>query len=243
MLNMNEHIPACDVIFITLDSLRFDVAQEAFNKGALPNFAKWLPSEGWEERYTPASFTYPAHQAFFSGFLPTKIQERITKRLFVPSFLGSESLDDNTFAFEEASIPAALSNRGYDTVCIGGVGFFNKQTALSNVLPNLFSRSEWSVEMGVSEKESSRYQFEKAITYLKDSPVFLFINVSATHQPTNIYIEGAKDDSVATQKAALTYVDSQLPILQKALVKLLKTFLKIHWLSLNRLFRREPVKR
>ena len=74
-------------------------------------------------------------------------------------------------------------------------------------------------KMGVTEKNSTQYQFEKAITYLNEKPVFLFINVSATHQPTHFYLKGAQKDTKETQKAALKYVDSQLYLLQKTFAK------------------------
>jgi arylsulfatase A-like enzyme len=45
----------------------------------------------------------------------------------------------------------------------------------------------------------------------------LFINVSATHQPTHIDLPGAKRDSVASQAAALAYADGRLPPLIDAL--------------------------
>ena len=137
-MNINKLIPYTDIVFITLDSLRYDAAQELFLEGDLPNFEKWLPKEGWEERYTPASFTFPAHHAFFSGFLPTKIHQKITPRLFASQFHGSESTDTNTYTFTEDTLVTALANEGYKTVCIGGVGFFNKQTAISRVFPNMF---------------------------------------------------------------------------------------------------------
>lgn len=219
-MNLNTLIPDIDITLITLDSLRYDVAQELFTEGKLPHLSKWLPATGWEKRYTPASFTYPAHQAFFSGFLPTRIGQSITPRLFAPQFYGSESTTIDTYTFEEPTLVEALSKKGYDTVCIGGVGFFNQQTAISRVLPNLFTYKEWSEEMGVTAKHSTQKQIKVAATYLKsDQPVFLFINISATHQPTHFYLEGKKQDDVETQKAALQYVDTQLEKLQQALQK------------------------
>ncbi|MFO0998982.1 MAG: hypothetical protein U0936_01480 [Planctomycetaceae bacterium] len=47
--------------------------------------------------------------------------------------------------------------------------------------------------------------------------MFLFINVSALHQPNCMYVEGATEDSPETQLAALAYVDSQLPRLFSAM--------------------------
>ncbi|WP_299674321.1 STM4013/SEN3800 family hydrolase [uncultured Dokdonia sp.] len=219
-MNINKLIPHTDIVFITLDSLRYDAAQELFLEGQLPNFEKWLPKEGWEERYTPASFTFPAHHAFFSGFLPTKIDQKVTPRLFAAQFHGSESTTTNTYTFTEDTLVAALANQGYKTVCIGGVGFFNKQTAISNVFPNMFQHSEWSEKLGVTEMKSTAYQFQKAVAYLQeDTPVFLFINISATHQPTHFYVEGKSKDDIETHKAALRYVDTQLEMLQKVFKK------------------------
>jgi len=47
--------------------------------------------------------------------------------------------------------------------------------------------------------------------------VFLFINVSALHQPNCIFLEGSTRDSLESHAAALCYVDSQLPPLFAAM--------------------------
>lgn len=213
-MNANDYLPGADLIFLTLDSLRYDVAHSAFIEGLTPNFSSFLPREGWEKRYTPASFTFPAHHAFFSGFLPTKIQEEITPRLFAGKFLGSKSVTSDTFLFEEKDIAKALENRGYLTVCIGGVGFFNMQTEISSVLPDFFVEKIWKPSFGVVEPSSTENQFKQAQKYQDtEQPLFLFMNLSATHQPTDIYIDGATQESIETQKAALAYIDTQLPLL------------------------------
>ena len=46
---------------------------------------------------------------------------------------------------------------------------------------------------------------------------FLFLNVSALHQPNCHHLEGAREDSLASHAAALRYVDAQLPPLFAAL--------------------------
>ena len=217
--NMKEQIAqSTNVLFLVLDALRYDAAQELFLAGKLPHFSKYLPPTGWEKRYTPASFTYPAHQAFFAGFLPTKMDQRVTPRHFAAEFKGSESTTDQTYCFEEADLVTALSNIGYRTACIGGVGFFNKQTAVSRVLPNLFQESFWSTELGVTNPQSTEAQFQLAAQWLQSvkSPFFLYINVSAIHQPNGHYLD-ASEDSLASHKAALVYVDQQLPILMEAI--------------------------
>ena len=217
--NMKEQIGrSANVLFLVLDALRYDAAQDLFLAGKLPNFSKYLPTTGWEKRYTPASFTYPAHQAFFAGFLPTRMDQRVTPRHFAAAFQGSLSTTDQTFLFPEADIITALRNLGYRTACIGGVGFFNKQTTLSQQLPKLFQESFWSAELGVTHPHSTQAQFRLAVQWLRSvqSPFFLYINVSAIHQPNGYYLN-AKQDSLASHKAALQYVDQQLPVLMKAI--------------------------
>lgn len=99
-------------------------------------------------------------------------------------------------------------------MCIGGVGFFNKQTALGQVLPNLFDESHWSPELGVTCRESTQNQVALAIQILenmdRERRVFLFLNVSAMHQPNYFYLDGASEDSADSQLAALAYADRVL---------------------------------
>lgn len=223
---MNEIVGKSDVIFMTLDCLRYDVAQELWAAGKLPNFSKWLPSVGWEQRHSPGSFTYAAHHAFFAGFLPTPIKAGTHPRLFAARFAGSESATKDTYVFEQDNIVNGFEQLGYRTICIGGVGFFNKKTPLSNIFPAMFRQSYWQKEFGVTEKKSTQYQLQKAAQLLGESPqkTFLFINLSAIHQPNYFYISQDKKDTLKSHAAALVYIDSQLPILMKALAKRKQTF-------------------
>ncbi len=66
-VNMNEVVQRMHVLFITLDSLRYDVAAELFSKGGTPNFQQYCAS-GWQQCHSPGNFTYAAHHAFFAGF-------------------------------------------------------------------------------------------------------------------------------------------------------------------------------
>lgn len=219
---MNRIVGENDIVFITLDTLRYDVAQSLFEAGKLPNFSKLLPKTGWEKRHSPGSFTYASHHAFFAGFLPTKIPNK-QPRLFAAKFKGSETTTPTTFVFDEENIVKGLQKEGYKTVCIGGVGFFNKQTPLSNVLPDMFEESYWETRFGVTEKKSTFYQLSKAVEVLEHTTenVFLFINISALHQPNYFYLNENQDklDTMKSHAAALEYIDSQLPILLNALAE------------------------
>ncbi len=68
---MRDLIGSHDLLFLTLDTLRYDAALELMEAGRTPNLGKVLPGGVWQKRHSPASFTYAAHQAFFAGFLPT----------------------------------------------------------------------------------------------------------------------------------------------------------------------------
>ena len=210
-----------DVVFLTLDSLRFDVAQRVFQTGRSPNLARVVGSQGWERRHSPATFTYAAHQAFFAGFLPTPACDPAAERLFALRFDGSRSIGKNTVVLDAPDIVTGLKALGYRAICVGGVGFFNKRTPISRVLPGLFDESHWSPELGVSDPRSPRNQVACAVQALARAPLpaFLFINFSATHKPTRMYLPGAREDNVDTQAGALVAVDAALPPLFEALSK------------------------
>lgn len=209
-----------DVLMITLDALRFDVAQQAWQSDRTP-FLKSLIPGGWEPRHTPGSFTYAAHAAFFAGFWPTPETPASHTRPFALRFPGSRTIGSETTVLESDNIVAGLAARGYQTLCVGGVGFFNPATPLGRVFAAPFERSFWQPAFSVSEVHSTRAQVRQACTAIAECdaarPLFLFLNVSATHPPTHRYLPGSKGDSVETQTAALEYVDRQLPPLFEAL--------------------------
>src|SRR5687767_7691314 len=102
---MKHLIGNSDILFLTLDTLRYDAAQEAWRTGRLKTLAPYLGADGWEKRHSPGSFTYAAHHAFFSGFLPTPIGAGPHPRLFAAEFAGSLSTVEATFVFKEATLP------------------------------------------------------------------------------------------------------------------------------------------
>jgi hypothetical protein len=136
-------------------------------------------------------------------------------------FPGSATTGPHTCVLDAPDIVHGLADRGYHTLCIGGVGFFNQLTPLGSVLPGLFAESHWRPEFGVTDPESTANQVAFARARLAELPVerrvFLFLNVSAIHQPNCFYLPGAAEDSLASHAAALAYVDSQLPPLFAAL--------------------------
>jgi hypothetical protein len=221
MLDPRSLIGTHDVLLVTLDTLRYDVACSSLAAGRTPNLASVLPGGAWEKRHSPGNFTFAAHQAFFAGFLPTPARPGPHPRLFAAAFLGSETTTDETCVFDAPDIVRGLAGRGYHTACIGGVGFFNQQTPLGRVLPGLFAESHWGPELGVTDPRSTENQVRLAERILAGIPrarrVFLFVNVSAIHQPNQVYLPGATEDTIESHAAALEYVDRCLPALFAAL--------------------------
>jgi arylsulfatase A-like enzyme len=199
-----------DILFVTLDTLRYDVAAELAATGRTPNLAARLPGGAWQRRHTPASFTYAAHHAFFAGFLPTPTGPGPHPRLFAARFPGSESTGDQTWVFDAPDVVTALAKAGYHTVCVGGVGFFSRNSPLGSVLPGLFKESHWAPELGVTNPASFEAQLDLVESLHGVGPRFLFVNVSALHQPNRYYLAGATRDSRASQAAALEYVDRHI---------------------------------
>jgi membrane-anchored protein YejM (alkaline phosphatase superfamily) len=228
MLDINQIVGTHDVLFITLDTLRYDVARDLLAQGRTPNLAEVLPESGWQERHSPGNFTYAAHHAFFAGFLPTPVTPGVHSRLFALQFEGSSTITDCTCLLDGSNIVTGLAAIGYHTVCIGGVGFFNKLNPLGNVFPSLFAESYWSSELGVTNPRSTENQVALAQNILSQIPknqrLFLFLNISALHQPNYFYLPGAQTDSVESHAAALEYIDSQLGKLWHALRQRASTF-------------------
>ncbi|MFF2650179.1 STM4013/SEN3800 family hydrolase [Streptomyces sp. NPDC058045] len=214
---MNDIVGSHDLLLVTLDTLRYDVAQESAAAGRTPNLARHLPAGGWERRHAPGSFTYASHQAMFAGFLPTPAEPGPHPRLFAARFAGSETTAEGTFVYDTPDLVSGLAAAGYRTVCIGGVGFFNRQAALGSVLPGMFQESHWRPEFGVASPTSFESQVACAEQIAGELPaeqrLFLFVNVSALHQPNWFHLPGAtreEGDTRATHAAALAYVDRHI---------------------------------
>jgi hypothetical protein len=216
----NAIVGSRDIALIVLDALRYDVAVDEMAAGRTPNLAAALGS--WEKRHSPGTFTYSAHTAFFAGFLPTPAKPGRHPRRFALSFDGSETTGPGTCVLEGASIVEGLAARGYHTLCVGGVGFFNLRNPLGNVLPGLFAERHWDRSTGVTDPKSFEHQIAIVESSLAElAPyrrAFTFVNVSALHQPNHFYLpDGPKEDTLASHAAALRHVDAQLPKLFAAL--------------------------
>ncbi|MCY9785933.1 STM4013/SEN3800 family hydrolase [Nocardiopsis sp. EMB25] len=224
--DMNAVVGTHDILLLTLDTLRYDVAAELAESGRTPHLARLLPGGRWERRHAPASFTYASHLAMLAGFLPTPAAPGPHPRLFAAAFPGSATTAPRTWTFDTPDLASGLAEAGYHTACVGGTGFFNRRSALGSVLPDLFAESHWEESFGVTDPRSFENQVARAVRIAAerpaDQPLFLLLNVAALHQPNWFHLPGATREDGDTREshaAALEYVDRHLPPLVAAMTK------------------------
>jgi hypothetical protein len=212
-LDMNHLVGKVNVLWITLDSLRYDTAQQALYRGKTPFFQKFLPQGTWEKREAPGTFTLPSHTAYFHGFFPTLPGQMRTLRPLSLAFERSTTVNEKSYIFKSSHLLEGFTQLGYRTCCIGGVGFFNKKNPMGSFLPHFFQESFWDSACGEDAPLSAQHQCQLALQWLKKlSPLekfVLFINFSATHCPHGHYL-GQTQDSVLSQVEALHSIDFSL---------------------------------
>lgn len=229
-INMNEIVGSHNILFVCIDSLRFDVAYEEQENGGTPV----LNSYGrWRKCHAPGNFTYPSHQAMFAGFLPIDCEINEMKKretLFFSEDIGmGRKAPEGAFLFSRPTWVEELADMGYETYCIGGLSFFDKRTALGNVLPALFRHSYWNPSFGCKVQDSAKNQVSFALKNIlgKSSTgdkIMMYINIPALHYPNYFYADCGKKDSKEAHRMALRYVDSQLERLFDGFAKLGDTF-------------------
>ena len=222
--DMNEIVGTKDILFLCFDTLRYDVALSVQENGESPNINQ---KSSWTKAHASGNFTYPSHHAMFAGYLPIPYEASSlfeNGKLFFPSSTGmGRNTPPNSFAFEGATFVEGLFKVGYETICIGGVAFFDKRSEIGSVFPSMFSKSYWNPSFACPVKKSTENQINFAVKKLSAYPdekrVFMYMNISAIHYPNYFYIDGERNDSVKTHAAALKYVDSCLPLLFDAFEK------------------------
>jgi hypothetical protein len=221
-LNMNHLVGEVNVLFLTFDSLRFDVASNAMDSRKTPALEQLLDDRKWQRRDAPGTFTLPSHVSLFHGFFPTLPGTMRTWRPLSLAFQGSTTANENTYVFHAENIIAGFQMLHYRTFCIGGVGFFNRMNPMGLFLPGYFNESYWDESVGVGAINSAEAQVSIAVTWLKtlraNEKFLLFINVSATHVPHGHYLN-SNEQTTASQEAALAAVDRVLPKLVKEITQ------------------------
>jgi membrane-anchored protein YejM (alkaline phosphatase superfamily) len=222
-VNMNAVVKTHNILLICLDSLRLDVARYAEQNNLTPTINQF---GAWEHRHAAGNFTFPSHIALFSGFFPSPVIG-IAKETRKKSWRASWSpfiakhgergtlADSHAFAFEGDNLVQGLANIGFLTLCIGGVAFFDKRSALGKIMPAFFKESYWSPRFSTRIKEGIKHQvdflLQKQASLPQETKLFTYLNIATTHYPTTMYLDDApREESFASQLAALCYADAEL---------------------------------
>ena len=187
---LRDQSPACSaqihpesVLFITLDSCRYDTFEQAHRRGRLPVLASIAPHH---KAQAPSHFTYGSHAAFWVGFTPgVSDSERAwlnpkVGKLFRMSFAGSSGQDGDCFRLEGPNLVRGFRRLGYLTIGSGAVDWFDPSSETGAVLGRpfhhfWFSGNTWSLRRQLAWIDQ--------MLVGADQPVFLFLNIGETHVP------------------------------------------------------------
>ena len=174
------------VLFVTLDSCRFDTAAAA----DVPAIRSVGPIH---EAQAPSHFTFGSHSAMFAGFTPDVARAAVpwlnpkfakVFKLAGPAFAGSGR---EAFLLNGRNIVDGFKALGYSTIGTGAAGWFDPaQPAGRSLIADFdefyYPGNCWSLARQlawVDDRLASR----------EAQPVFVFVNVGETHVP--YYFDGA----------------------------------------------------
>lgn len=143
-----------------------------------------------------ATFTYPAHMAFFQGFFPTTYGDRPIYNRFIMSVYRWFYKSHRTCISEisgSGSIPLVLRQHGHRTVAVGGVGWFNKQTPM---------RVGFEVFTHEPDTKAAVSLFLQALGSPSKEPFYGLLNLGVTHRP---YICPLTDNDERSPRSGNTY--------------------------------------
>ena len=218
-----------DVLFITLDSCRFDSFESSLHSGLLPNLGAVGPLH---RAQSPSYFTYGSHASFWMGFTPgvedcsEPLLNPKAGKLFRMAYAGHAGNDGNlSFNLEGKNIIDGFRRNGYCTIGTGAVSWFDTSTDTGSVLSEFFDHFYYAGDTW-SLLAQLRW-IENCLLDTPDTkPRFVFLNIGETHVP--YWHEGAHWDrwpspcvpfgsphcsaseSSRRQRACLEWIDTKL---------------------------------
>ena len=221
-------VDPASVLFISLDSCRYDSALALHRRDALPTFTRVGPLHCAQ---APSHFTYGSHAAFWVGFTPgiaasaePWLNPKLGK-LFRMAYAGSSGRDADGFQLTGANIVEGFRRLGYATIGTGAVDWFDPSTETGAQLGQWFEHF-WFAGNSWSLLQQLRWLHQQIDQAPSDQPLFVFLNVGETHVP--YWHEGAEwprfpspcrpfggadcsaTESSRRQQACLAWVDQQL---------------------------------
>jgi hypothetical protein len=171
-----------DVLFVTLDSCRYD----AFVAAKAPNLRSIGPLV---RAWSPSHFTFGAHAAFFMGFTPGDPARREPYvnskygKIFGMSGGGHRGAARAWIDLEGRSIVDGFRRCGYRAIGSGGVGWFDPETDTGRVLTADFERFHFTGGVPGFRAQRAWLLREVAAARAAALPVFGFANLAETHVP------------------------------------------------------------
>jgi membrane-anchored protein YejM (alkaline phosphatase superfamily) len=167
------------VLFVTLDSCRYDTFAEA----KTPN----ISSVGTLHRaLAPGTFTYSSHAAMFVGFtpdVPDALEPYINPkfaRIFMLSGGGSKAQHRPFAVLRGGDIVEGFNQLGYETIGTGAMMWFNPGTAASRTLTRSFKHFFYPNNVSAAQRQ---FDFVESQVDRAQQPVFAFVNLGETHVP------------------------------------------------------------
>ncbi len=172
----------CDVLFVTLDSCRYDT----FEAALAPNLKRIGPLiRAW----SPSHFTFGAHAAFFMGFTPGDPSRREPfvnpkyGKIFKLLNGGHPGVGSAWVELVGRNIIDGFKGRGYVTLGTGAVGWFNPFTESGEVLTEDFDRFFYTGGSAALGRQRSWMLKEVDDARRLGLRIFAFLNVGETHVP------------------------------------------------------------
>lgn len=181
--------PTSSVLFITLDSCRYDtfVAAHAPNLKGIGELHRAM---------APGNFTYGSHSAMFVGFTPgiaARAEPFVNPKfgkIFKIVGSGFAGKGSEHITLTGRNIVDGFKHRGYLTVGSGAVGWFDPATETGQHLTADFDRYFYPGDYHSLDRQLS--WLASQLAEAKGLPSFAFLNIGETHVP--YYFAGAAWD-------------------------------------------------
>lgn len=173
--------PAESVLFITLDSCRYDT----FANAHLPNIKAVAP---FHRAQAPSHFTFGSHMAMFVGFTPgdhTRMESYVNPKfgkIFRMMGGADRSHGDDYFQLPGRNVVDGFKQLGYRTLGTGVMGWFNTDKETSRYLTCDFEKFFFTAKLGGLQRQLA-WAAEQLPQAGPGQPNFLFMNVGETHVP------------------------------------------------------------
>lgn len=163
-----------DFLVVTWDSCRFDT-YEAARTPVLDRHC--LARRAW----AMATYTLPAHQALFNGFLPhafvhEPFYNRFVQQLWRISHRNVNATPLVTFPGGTVNVVNGFRRRGYATLGVAAMDWFEKPSPLQEGF-------EWFRVTGTDARRQVQLVCDRVDRVGPRRPCFAFINFGETHSP------------------------------------------------------------